>query len=105
MVSAYTTDCELRLFSSVEGGLRVPMATPTPSLLLVFSDIGDIQHETQIGAMISGPPSLVPGTMVFAQAMFWDDLGRVLATPGTNFKLWYAGRIVGLGQVIRVSSP
>ena len=100
----YTVECELRLLPTGEGGFRTPMTAPTPSLLFAFWDVEDVKQEIQMGAMISGPLILIPGTMVFAQAMFWDDLGRVLATPGTNFKLCYAGRIVGVGRVLRVST-
>lgn len=56
------------------------MTAPTPSLLFAFWDVEDVKQEIQMGAMISGPLILIPGTMVFAQAMFWDDLGRVLMT-------------------------
>ncbi|MCA4135649.1 hypothetical protein [Arthrobacter sp. M4] len=49
--------------------------------------------------MISGPNAVIPGTQAKAQLMFWNDIGRIYATPGVAFKLWYDGRIVGFGTV------
>lgn len=50
--------------------------------------------------MISGPSALVPGMKGPAQLSFWDDLGRIYATPGSAFRLRYAGRIVGVGTIL-----
>jgi hypothetical protein len=33
---------------------------------------------------------------------FWADEAQVYATPGAKFVLWYAGRTVGHGEVLRV---
>ncbi|WP_077488763.1 hypothetical protein [Sinomonas mesophila] len=100
-MNAYSVACTLKLSSTPDEGLKVPMPAPTPSLLLVVSHLDPEadQTELQIGAMISGPAALAPGTAVSAQLSFWDDLGRIYATPGTDFKLWYDGRIVGFGTV------
>ena len=102
MTAPYTVECELELSPSAEGGLREPMPAPTPSLLLVFTVAaeGDDERERQIGAMISVPTALVPGSAPSAQVTFWDDLGRIYATPGAGFRIWYAGRIVGSGRVL-----
>ncbi len=101
-MTPYAVDCELELSPSAEGGLLEPMPAPTPSLLLIFSVAIENhgQDELQIGAMISGPAALVPGTVTGAQVTFWEDVGRVYATPGTEFRLWYSGRIVGSGRVL-----
>jgi hypothetical protein len=98
----YAVHCELELWPSDHNGLNEPMPVPTPSLLLVFTNLDpeETQREVQIGAMISGPPVLVPGTVVEAQLSFWDDIGRIYATPGADFGIWYAGRIVGSGAVV-----
>jgi hypothetical protein len=100
-VSAYSVACKLKLLTTADGGLHDPMPAPAPSLLLVFPhlDPDADERELHIGAMISGPATMVPGTEVQAQLSFWADLGSIYATPGTDFKLWYAGRIVGFGIV------
>lgn len=97
----YSVGCELELAATVDGGLAGPMPTPTPSLLLVFANLdGDsAATEVQIGAMISGPSALVPGTRGKAQLAFWAEIAQIYATPDVAFKLWYDGRIVGFGTV------
>ena len=52
-----------------------------------------------IGAILSGPPALAPGEEFRVTLTFWDDLGRLYATPGETFRLMYAGRDVGAGYV------
>jgi hypothetical protein len=77
------------------------MPAPTPSLLLVFDGPdGGTDNEVVIGGMIAGPSVLAPSDAVLVTITFWDDLGRVYATPGSSFGLRYAGRIVGSGHVL-----
>ena len=101
MAMPYSVACELTLAATADGGLRAPMPAPTPSLLLVFANLDreSADTEVQIGAMITGPAALVPGTRGKGQLTFWADIGQIYATPGVAFKLWYAGRIVGFGTV------
>lgn len=76
------------------------MHAPAQSLLLVFENLDPETHEVfQIGARIVGLPELAPGATYAADLAFWDDPGRVYATPDVAFKLRYAGRIVGSGRV------
>lgn len=81
------------------------MPAPTPSLLLIFeAPDGSANNEVVIGGFISGPPVLAPSEAVAVTITFWDDLGRVYATPGSSFRLRYAGRIVGSGRVLGLTS-
>jgi hypothetical protein len=92
----------LTLFPTARDGLRMPMPSGTPSLLSVFPSLEAEGEPTMIGAKIDAKNSdaLEPGsTGVEVTLEFWADVGLILATPGTAFKIWYAGRIVGVGTV------
>ena len=103
MMAPHTVDCELDLSSSADGGLRRPLPVPTPSLLLMFPNLdpGDSRDDIQIGALINSPAALAPGSLAEARLTFWADLGRIYAVPSAGFRLWYAGRIVGSGRVLK----
>ncbi|WP_157063480.1 hypothetical protein [Luteipulveratus mongoliensis] len=92
---------QIELLPTRDGGLREAMPLPTPSLILVFESLGKgSPAELQIGGRIAAPArsSLRAADALQVTIEFWDDLGRVYATPGTRFKLWYAGRVVGGGR-------
>ena len=92
---------EIELFSSELGGLKEPMPLPTKSLILVFASLDkDSSDDVMIGACISSGDrgSMAPGDQLHAIVEFWAGVGRVYATDETQFKLWYAGRIVGSGR-------
>lgn len=96
-----TFNAEIELLPTAEGGLREPMSLPTTSLLLMFHSIDDDSpDEVQIGAHIAAPDrgSMAPGDSVHVIVDFWADVGRIYATPGVPFRLWYAGRVVGVGH-------
>jgi uncharacterized membrane protein len=75
------------------------------SLLLKFSSLECPGQEITIGAAISTAddsaiePGIEDSTM---RLWFWANEGQVYATPGARFVLWYAGRTVGQGEVLRV---
>jgi hypothetical protein len=89
------------LLPTADGGLREPMPLPTTSLLLVFDSLDvDSPSEVQVGAHIvsGGRSSISAGDRVPVTVDFWAEVGRIYATPGTPFRIWYAGRVVGVGQ-------
>lgn len=96
-----TFNAQIDLLPTAEGGLREPMPLPTTSLLLVFEPLdGDSPDEVQIGARIAAPDrnSMAPGDSIHVVVDFWAEVGRIYATPGVAFRLWYAGRVVGIGR-------
>ena len=91
----------LELLACDAGGLTASMQSQTPSLLLIFDSLdADHPDEVQLGAMIVTPGGLHPGGKTGAVLSFWSEMGRIYATPGITFRLWYAGRIVGTGVVL-----
>jgi len=96
-----TFKAEIELFPTPEGGLREPMPLNTTSLLLVFESLDDDSPgKVQIGGHIAAADrsALAAGDRVQVAVDFWADIGAIYATPGVQFKLWYAGRIVGVGM-------
>ncbi len=75
------------------------------SLLLKFPSLDSPDEQTTIGAAIEtldGTP-LEPGTGgLTVRLNFWADEAQLYATPGAKFSLWYAGRTVGQGEVLRI---
>jgi len=78
---------------STDGGLRGPMKTPTPSLLLQFEGQKEMA-EAMIFTQDGGP--LEPGETHRARLDFWTEASADEARPRRPFKLWH-GRIVGEG--------
>lgn len=104
-MATYKVSAHLTFASSNMGGLQAAMINPTPSLILLFATLdeepGASEAEQQLGAVIDvGHPEIQPGSIGQATLSFWSDLARIYATPGTRFRLWYAGRIVGDGYVV-----
>lgn len=100
-MSDYNVAAHLDLLSSDDGGLATTMPSHTPSLLLVFDSLdSDHCEDVQLGAVIETPNGLHPGVETDAFLRLWSEIGRVYATPGTVFRLWYSGRIVGTGVVL-----
>lgn len=102
-----TFNAKIELLSTAEGGLREPMSLPTTSLLLLFQSLDDASPgEVQIGAHIVAPDrsSIAAGDKVHVAIDFWAEVGRIYATPGAEFRLWYAGRVVGIGRFVSEDS-
>jgi hypothetical protein len=82
------------------------MCSPTRSIVLLFPSLRDdgiAEAEVQLGAVMDvGDRSIRPGSGVTALLTFWSDLGRIYATEGSKFRLWYAGRVVGQGGVLSI---
>ncbi|NWL12158.1 hypothetical protein DM793_12785 [Paenarthrobacter nitroguajacolicus] len=99
--SGHRIVADLSLDPTAEGGLREPLPSGTPSLILEFHDQNG---KTQLGARIEtacGEP-LRPGENVLAaRAVFWADEARIYATEGQQFDLWY-GRHVGHGVIRQI---
>ena len=88
------------------GGLHAPMPPASRSLLLEFPSLDSPGHQTTIGAAIHtlDRAPLEPGTGDrTVRLRFWADEAQLYATPGAKFSLWYAGRTVGHGEVLRVA--
>lgn len=101
LMSDRNVAARLDLLTSEAGGLATTMPPRTPSLLLVFDSLDpDRGEDVQLGAVIDAPDGLQPGVETDALLRFWSEIGRVHATPGAVFRLWYAGRIVGTGVVL-----
>ena len=101
----HTVSAQLTFSSTDEGGLQGAMASPTPSLILLFAsldeELGAGSEDVQIGAVVDvGGSEIQPASARRAILTFWSDAGRIYATPGAHFRLWYAGRVVGDGHVI-----
>lgn len=95
---------QVDLLPTEQGGLVESMPLPTPSLILVFPSLDDESPgDVQIGGLLaaSDSDSLRPGDTVRVEIDFWAEIGRVYATPGATFSLWYAGRAIGSGVVLR----
>ena len=103
-MTAHVVRAHLTFAPTDAGGLISPMTSPTPSLILRFPALGEEAHgaidDVQLGAVVDVHGSLLrPGTSLDGQLTFWSDLGRIYATPGAEFQLSYAGRVVGEGCV------
>lgn len=104
-MAPHRVSAQLTFASSEMGGLQAAMNNPTPSLILLFASLDEdsaaMEAEQQLGAIVdTGRPNIQPGDTGLATLTFWSDLGRIYATPGSAFRLWYAGRIVGDGLVV-----
>lgn len=77
------------------------MAASSKSLIAVFppSSTGK-DEDVQLGMLVDPGDELVPGSQTEAIVSFWADEGRIYATRGTDFRIWYAGRTVGEGRVL-----
>lgn len=101
----HVVEARIGLASASAGGIREPMPSGARSLLLKFASLENAEREITIGAVLDtvDRTALEPGSSdVVVHAWFWADAAQVYATPGARFLLWYAGRIVGQGQVLRV---
>ncbi|WP_415857358.1 hypothetical protein [Sinomonas sp. G460-2] len=58
--------------------------------------------DLQIGMLIDTGRDLEPGSQTIAKLSFWAPEGQVFAVQGADFRIWYAGRIVGEGRVLEV---
>ncbi|MFV0460782.1 MAG: hypothetical protein ACK5MT_18660 [Actinomycetales bacterium] len=101
----YKVSAHVTFASSDMGGLQAAMINPTPSLILLFATLdqepGASEADQQLGALLDvGQTAVQPGWVGPATLSFWSDLGRIYATAGSRFRLWYAGRVVGDGYVI-----
>lgn len=111
MTSVHKVTAHITFARTEEGGLHQPMANPSPSLIFCFRSLGDEgahddSADVQLGAVLDvGEPLVQPGTSSDVQLTFWSDLGRIYATVGATFLVWYAGRTVGEGCVIGVTEP
>lgn len=106
-MAAHQVSAQLTFASCEMGGLQAAMVNPSPSLILLFKSLDEdpaaTEADQQLGAVVDvGLPDIQPGYTGPATLIFWSDLGRIYATPGTIFRLWYAGRIVGEGHVVEV---
>lgn len=104
-MATYKVSAHVTFASPDMGGLRAAMINPTPSLILLFATLdqesGVLEEDQQLGAVLDvGQTAIQPGWVGPATLSFWSDLGRIYATPGSQFRLWYAGRVVGDGYVI-----
>ncbi len=102
---SHVVEARIGLLTTSEGGLRAPMPSGGRSLLLKFGSLESPDQEMTIGAVIDtlDGAALDPGGRdVIVNAWFWADEAQVYAAPGARFLLWYAGRVVGQGQVLRV---
>ncbi len=101
----HVVEARIGLSPASAGGLHAPMPSKSRSLLLGFPSQDSPDEHTTIGAAIEtldGAP-LEPGTGGLAVRLrFWADEAQLHATPGAKFSLWYAGRTVGRGEVLRV---
>lgn len=96
------------IFASVEfmtptqGGLVSPMQSPTRSLVLIFASLNGERGGTQVGVLLTNIDGDVihPGERYTLSLRFWVESNRVHATDGAGFAVWYAGRIVGHGEVL-----
>ena len=97
----------IALLPAAEGGLLTPMKSPTPSLVLIFeSEPGNRESNVQVGVLIRrrDATELHPGDRAEVDLEFWSEIERSLAAPRAGFKIWYAGRVVGEGEVLDSSS-
>jgi hypothetical protein len=93
------------LAATSDGGLKEPMPAPTPALLLKFTALDDPHNQTTVGTYIEtlDGSDLVPASdKTIVRLSFWADVAQVYAVPGVRFGIWYAGRSVGHGEVLRL---
>lgn len=101
MMNLHTVSAELRFYSADNGGLVTGMTSPTPSLIMLFPPLTEEENEpVQIGAMLEiAGGKVLPGSESDGKLIFWSDLSRIYAAKGSDFLIWYDGRIVGQGIV------
>jgi hypothetical protein len=102
----HAVEARISLSPSSETGLRFSMPSGGRSLLLRFRSLESPDQEITIGAAMCtvDGAALEPGcNAVSVRVWFWADEAQVYATPGAQFRLWYAGRTVGHGKVQRVA--
>ena len=95
----------ISLAATSDGGLKEPMPAPTSALLLKFTALDDPHNQTTIGTYIETPDGsdLAPASdKTIVRLSFWADIAQVYAMPGVRFDIWYAGRTVGHGEVLRL---
>jgi hypothetical protein len=77
------------------------MPSPSTSILVEMgSGASSAPREVQVGSRIAAldRDTLVPGETIAVDIEFWVEVGETFATPGSSFRLWYAGRDVGRGS-------
>src|SRR5271155_5531054 len=102
---SHAAEARIGLSPSSAGGLRSPMPSGGRSLLLKFPSLDSPDQQTTIGAVIDtlDGAALEPDIDdVTVSLWFWAGEAQIYATPGARFLLWYAGRVVGQGEVVRV---
>lgn len=87
------------LYSEQDGGVTAPLPAQTKSLVLV-PDAGGGTMVGVLVATVDGASLHAADSNVQVVLRFWTDEGAQLATTGTSFCLWYAGRIVGEGLIV-----
>ena len=101
----HVAEARITVAPASAGGPRFSMPSGGRSLLLKFSSLEDPDQQITMGAAIDtlDGTALKPGIDgVLVRLWFWADEAQVYATPGARFVLWYAGRAVGHGEVVRV---
>ena len=102
----HVAEARIGLSPASRGRPACANAAEKPSLLLRFPSLDSPGEQTTIGAAtetLDGAP-LEPGTGgLTVRLMFWADKAQLYATPGAKFSLWYAGRTVGQGEVLRIT--
>lgn len=98
-----TVSAKIHLAATEDGGLEAPIPSETPSLILIFESLDEsVASDVSIGALISATENLNPGTSMNVSLTFWDEIGRIYATPGVKFWISYPNRIVGHGIITDV---
>lgn len=94
---------EIELRSSDSGGLRSPVHSGNRSLLYYFEGLGpDDEDRVAFGAIVDNIlRGGSPGETILGELWFWVELAAVYATRGAKFDVWYAGRMVGHGTVLK----
>jgi hypothetical protein len=101
----HAAEARIGLSPASAQGPQFSMPSGGRSLLLRFRSLEDPDQQTTIGAAIDtlDGSAIEPGiTGVIVRLWFWADEAQAYATPGAKFLLWYAGRTVGQGEVLRV---
>ena len=102
----HVAEARINMAPASAAGPQFSMPSGGRSLLLKFSSLDDPDQQTTIGAAIDtlDGTAIEPGIDgVVVRLWFWADEAQVYATPGAKFVLWYAGRAVGQGEVLRIA--
>jgi hypothetical protein len=98
----YVTSAILELLPIGAGGLTSPIVGETRSLLVVFGESIRDPKATILGARIvldHQETAAAGESQIEVSLEFWAPEAETYARAGAHFRIWYASRVVGSGDI------